>query len=305
MSNLEKSAEIIEKLLDERIEGSERAIAKRYAHLLYEIRKEIARLFELYEKDGVLTYEEMAKYDRLKKFLAYINTLLAQNYKDLKTILYQVLSEVYQEGYYRTAWAIETESLSRLAYSTVTPETITAMIENPITGLTLSETLQKNRTAIIYKIQQEITQGLVKGESYKTMATRLKQAIEVDATKAMRIVRTEAHRVSESAKHDSAEHANKNGVIMVKTWNSVGDEKVRHSTMANHRKLNGKTIPIDQDFEQGRGKGKGPGMMLAPEHDINDRCFLTYSIKKVEQVDAKELENMAFETWKKERLKNG
>lgn len=304
MSNLDKSAELIEKLLDKKIDKSERAVAKRYALLLNEVRTELGKVFEQFEKDGVLTYAEMAKYDRLKKFLNSINSLLDLNYKDFKQVIYEALEDTYKEGYYRTAWAAETDSLSKLAYSTVTPEVVTAMIENPIAGLTLSQTLEKNRINIVYKIQQEITQGLVKGESYKTMATRLKESIEVDASKAMRIVRTEAHRVSESGKLDSASHANKNGVIMKKTWNSVGDERVRNTSKANHKKLNDISLPVDDDFEQGRGKGKGPGMMGAPEHDIHDRCFLTYSIEEIKKPDAKELEDMAFETWEKERLKS-
>jgi hypothetical protein len=302
MGNLDKTNEQLERLLDERIDRTERSVVKRYTMLLKEIKEEISKLYEKHENDGVLTYDEMAKYDRLKKFLSYINQLLSQNYKDVKLAVYAILGEVYTDAYYKTAWSIETDSLSKLAYSPVTPETITKMIENPISGLTLSDTLEKNRIAIVYKIQQEVTQGLVKGESYRGMAKRMTEALEGDASKAVRVVHTEAHRVSESAKHDSAEHANKNGVIMIKEWNSVGDERVRHSKLANHRKLNGKKIPVTDDFEQGRGKGKGPGMMMAPEHDIYDRCFLTYSIKRIEKPDAKELENMTFETWKKERL---
>jgi uncharacterized protein with gpF-like domain len=303
MSNLDKTTEQLEKLLDERIEGSEREIAKQYAVLLSEVKKEIAKLYEQYEKDGALTYAEMAKYDRLNKFLTYINQLLTKNYQGLKMAIYAVLGEIYTNAYYQIAWSIETDSLSRLAYSSVTPETITKMIENPIAGLTLSQTLEKNRSNIVYKIQQEVTQGLVKGESYRNMAKRLTNALEGDVRKAVRIAHTEAHRVQESAKHDSVEHANRNGVIMNKKWNSVGDERVRHEKNANHRKLNGTKIPVDQDFKQGRGKGKGPGMMMAPEHDIYDRCFLTYSIEKIEKPDAKELEGMAFDMWKEERLR--
>ncbi|KOP82002.1 hypothetical protein AMS60_05595 [Bacillus sp. FJAT-21945] len=308
MSNLEDSAKYIEKLLDKRLEESERAIAKRYALLLDEIRKEIAKLYESYEKDGVLTYAEMAKYDRLNKFLTYVNGLLVTNYKDVKKVIYDVLNDTYFEGYYRTAWAIETDSLSKLAYAAVTPETITAMIENPIAGLTLTQVLEKNRANIIYTIQGEVTQGLVKGETYKTMATRLHESLESDANKSMRIVRTEAHRVSEGAKLDSAVHADKNGVIMAKKWNSSEDERVRHKKkgkrIVSHRDLDReKPIPVDDYFEQGRGKGKAPGQMGAPEHDINCRCFTTYSIEKIEKVDAKELENMAFETWERERLR--
>lgn len=305
MSNLDESAKKLEKLLDKRLEGSEKAIAKRYALLLREIRKEIAKIYEKHEVNGVLTYVEMAKFDRLKKFLGYVNELLGLNYKDVKNTIYEALTETYQDAYYMTGWAIETDSLSKLAYSTATPETILAMIENPIAGLTLTETLRKNETAIIYKIQQEITQGLVKGETYKTMATRLVSALEGDANKAMRIVRTEAHRVNEASKLDSAKHADKNGVKMLKKWESSEDQRVRKTSGANHRLLNRlDPIGVDEYFEQGNGRGLAPGQMGAPNHDINCRCYLSYKIDRIQKPDRSELDSLTFETWKSERLKS-
>lgn len=297
--NLDKINELIEQFANKRVKQSEREIVKRYAALLTEIRLELAKLYEKYEIGGKLTYAEMAKYDRLRKFIEYIDYLLTIAYKDVKKTVYDVLSDLYEEGYYYTAWAIETDTLSRLAYSAVPASTITAMIENPITGLTLSQRLEKNRAAIIYTIQQEVTQGLVKGESYKQMATRLKTALESDATKAMRIVRTEAHRAVESSKHDAAERAHQNGVVMLKEWNSMHDQRVRD----RHKHLDGTKIPVDEDFKIGSDRAKAPGLFLRPENSINCRCFLTYSVERIEKVDAKELEGMAFETWKKERLK--
>ena len=209
------------------------------------------------------------------------------------------LGESYLDGYYLTAWAVETDTLSRLSYSAVRPEVITAMIENPISGLTLSQRLEKNRANIIYTIQQEITQGLVQGETYKQMAKRIKGALENDTVKAMRIVRTEAHRVVESGKHDAAEHAHRNGVIMLKEWNSMHDQRVRD----RHKHLDGTKIPVDEEFKIGNDRAKAPGLFARPENSINCRCFLTYSVERIEKVDAKELEGMAFEQWKKERLK--
>lgn len=301
--NLNKTAETINRALGQLLKKSDRAIAKQYANTLNEIRKELSKLYEKYEINGKLTYAEMAKYDRLTKFIKEIDYLLTTNYKEQKSVIYDVLGESYLDGFYLTAWALETDTLSKLAYSVVTPETITDMIENPIYGLTLSDRLEKNRTNIIYTIQQEITQGLVKGESYGNMVKRLKTALEGDTTKAMRIARTEAHRVSESSKLDSAVHANQNGVIMMKEWNSVEDQRVRHFSKANHRTLNGTKIPVDENFKQGNAEGPGPGQMGSASQDINCRCFLTYSVEKVEKVDANELDGMTFETWKKERLK--
>lgn len=301
MANLDKINELIEKLVNKLVKMGEREIVKRYALLLSEIRQELAKLYEKYEIGGKLTYAEMAKYDRLRKFIEYIDHLLTVAYKDVKKTIYDVLAMLYEEGYYYTAWAIETDTLSRLAYSAVPAETIKAMIENPITGLTLSQRLEKNRAAIVYTIQQEVTQGLVQGETYKQMAKRIKGALENDAAKAMRIVRTESKRAIEAAKHDSAEHAHKNGIVMYKEWNSVHDQRVRD----RHRLLDGKKVPVDQDFELGAITGKAPGQMSGgASMNVNCRCFLTYSVERVEKVDAKELEGMAFEQWKKERLRS-
>ena len=91
----------------------------------------------------------------------------------------------------------------------------------------MNERLERNRKKIIHTIQTEITQGLVRNETYGMMAKRLKKTLEGDAVKAMRIVRTEAHRVQEKAKHDAAEHANNSGVVMVKKWNNRMDERSR------------------------------------------------------------------------------
>lgn len=300
MNNLDKINKLIEQFANKLVKQSEREIVKRYAALLTEIRLELAKLYEKYEIDGKLTYAEMAKYDRLRKFIEYIDYLLTVAYKDVKKTVYDVLAALYEEGYYYTAWAIETDTLSRLAYSAVPAETIKAMIENPITGLTLSQRLEKNRAAIIYTIQQEITQGLVQGETYKQMAKRIKGALENDVVKANRIVRTEAHRAVETGKLQAAEHAHKNGVIMVKEWNTVHDQRVRD----RHRLLDGKKVPVDQDFKLGAITGKAPGQMSGgASMNVNCRCFLTYSVERVEKVDAKELEGMTFEQWKKERLK--
>ncbi|OAH53087.1 hypothetical protein AWH48_12065 [Domibacillus aminovorans] len=304
MSNLNKSADQIRKLIAARVKKGERDTASRYAVLLNDIRRELATVYESYEVGGKLTYAEMAKYDRLNKFMSQVNHLIGPHFKDLKKIIYGVLGESYLDGYYLTAWAVETETLSRLGYSVVAAETITAMIENPISGLTLNDRLEKKRLDIIYTIQQEVTQGLVKGETYRTMARRLKGSLENDAVKTMRIVRTEGHRVQESSRHDSTIHAHKNGVRMLKKWNDSQDERVRENEKEDHSELGKRApIPVDQLFTQGGASGPCPGQMGAAAHDINCRCFVTYSVEKIEKVDAKELQDMAFETWKKERLK--
>lgn len=305
MANLNKTPDQIKRMLDKRLKGSDRAIAKRYAVLLNEVRSNVATLYEKYEEGGVLTYEEMAKYDRLDKFVGEVNSLLKNNYADIQDVIYEVLGESYRDGFYLTAWAVETDTLSKLAYSAVKPETITKMIENPISGLKLNHRLEKSRSEIVYKIQQEVTHGLVKGETYGTMAARIKQTLGDDAGKAMAVVRTEGHRVTEAAKHDSAVHATRNGVIMMKEWNTMEDGRVRNGkkTPSNHAMLNDVKVALDKNFDDGLGNGPAPGQLGAAASDINCRCFLTYSVEAIEKPDAQELEDMTFETWQNERIR--
>lgn len=298
MSNLNKTPEQINRAVGQLVKKAERAIAKRYANTLNQVRAELAKYFEKYERGGVLTYEEMARYDRLNRFIKYLDELLAKNHSELKTIIYDVLGESYKDGFYMTAWAVETDALSRLAYSAIKPDGILRMIENPISGLTLSQRLEKHRSEVVWKVQQEVTQGLVKGETYGTMSKRLKETFEGDAVKSMRVVRTETHRAIEQAKHDSAAHATRNGVIMMKEWASSQDERVRSS----HQHLDGTKIQMDENFKGKYGSGPAPGQLGHPAEDINCRCVLYYSIESIQKPDAKELENMAFEEWKEERL---
>ena len=150
MPNLDKVQKQIDRIVNRLLKSSEKDIAKQYANTLQAIRKELTALYEKYEQGGVLTYAEMAKYDRLNKFLSYVNKTLGAHYKTLKNTIYDVLGESYLDGYYLTAWAVETDSLSKLNYSAVSSETVTAMIENPISGLKLSQRLEKNRIDIIY-----------------------------------------------------------------------------------------------------------------------------------------------------------
>lgn len=302
--DFQKRLEQINRRIGQLIAKEEREIARKYAKVLLEIRNLLAKQYEQYEKGGQLTLQEMLKHDRIKKLMRRINHLLKVHYKDINKQMERVLGESYTEGYYLTAWAVETYALTKLSYASVRPESLTAMLNNPVAGLTLKERLERQRANIIYQIQQQITQGLLQNETYSKMARRLKQELEGDAVKAMRIVRTEGHRVQESAKHDAADHATKNGVVMMKQWNSLEDERVRGKKgKASHRKLNNQKLPMDGLFNDGLSAGPAPGLLPAAGSSINCRCFLTYTVEKIQKPQHPTLEKMAFDDWKKERLK--
>ncbi|WP_238486171.1 phage minor head protein [Bacillus hominis] len=297
---------MINRRIGQLIKKAERAIARQYAKTLVEIRKLMAEQYEKYEQNGELTLQEMLKYDRLNKLNKRINWIMGVNHKEVSKHMTKVLGEVYKDGYHLTAWGVETTTLTKLGYASVRPESLTAMLQNPVAGLTLKARLEKNRADIIHKIQQEVTQGLQENETYAIMAKRLKDSLEGDVVKATRIVRTEGHRAVESAKFDAVKQADKQGIIMMKQWNTLEDERVRPAKgrkgIANHRMLNNKKIPVHEMFNDGLSEGPAPSLLPAASSSINCRCFLTYSVERIEKPQHDELEKIAFDDWKRERL---
>jgi hypothetical protein len=288
----DKDVTAIDKKMAQLIKGAERGVAKKYAALLTKTKALLAKQYADFEKDGQLTLQEMLKNDRLKKMMKELDFLLKPHYKSMDVDIKAALGQTYKTGFENVIAAISKESKRDIGNSTATPETLTAMLKNPVAGLTLNERLERMRVKIIDLIQKQITQGLQKNETYATMAKRLKGELEGDAVKAMRIVRTEGHRVQESAKLDAATHATDNGVVMHKEWNTMEDGVVRRKpkNLADHKKLNGKKIPTDQLFDDGLSKGLAPGQLPAAGSSINCRCFLTYSLERLEKQKAVDVE---------------
>lgn len=98
---------------------------------------------------------------------------------------------------------------------------------------------------------------------------RLNEALSGDVVNPMRIVRTEGHRVFSQAQKDRLDEAYKAGTKMTKTWISSKDERVRSA----HAEMDGVTVPYEENFVMPDGaRGFAPGMIGAPQHDINCRC---------------------------------
>ena len=143
-------------------------------------------------------------------------------------------------------------------------------------GLKWTERMGKHREDVIWSIQKEIKQGLTQGDTYGTMAKRLKKELEVSTSKCNAIVRTESHRVHAQAKVDTLDSIVKHGVKMTKTWLSSIDERVR----SQHASMHGVTIPYEEDFILPDGsRGKAPGLIGEPQHDINCRCIITINVE--------------------------
>lgn len=300
MDELSKTPEQLNRAINRRVESQSREIARRFGMTLNELRALLADIFEKYERGGVLTLEDMGRYDRLNILFREIDFALARNYKDIQPLIYDALGFSYAESFSMTAWAIESVVAADLAYSAASNAQIMAAINMPINKLTLPQRLQADRANVIKNIRRNILVGLNDGQSYKTMIDNVKPILNGNAAKAANTVRTEAHRVMEGGKLAAVEHADAQGVIMTKTWNNVGDERVRRSPpgKTDHRILNGVTLLMSEDFRGLKGKGPGPGHMNHAGEDCGCRCFLTYAIKDVVDRSSGDYTKVTLDAWK-------
>ena len=309
MTNLEKYLYQLRRIEEHRSKDAEKEIRKIYKQLLKEINSYLADIYLNYSEDDMLSFGNLAKVGMDARFLEEVEQRINGISPQVAKIINDTVTQSYEACYdgMRNAVvkAAGSRELLKTALSTVavvTPEVIRAAVNNPVSGLTLKDTLEKHRKEIIYDIKRNIGVGLSNGDRFTTMAKRISQSLDSDYNKSIRIVRTEAHRIREAGFHDAATSIHEtlqqgnSGYVMAKTWKTMDDERVRPNTVYktkkgwkkgkkskyNHEKMDGVTIPQGQEFEFPSGaKGKAPGQTGVAGEDINCRCYLSYDLVEV------------------------
>ena len=111
----------------------------------------------------------------------------------------------------------------------------------------------------------------------KTWRQRMEEYYASDAGTAddvIRIIETETHRVYNDSVLDVGERADREQGGVMKTWLTVGDDRVRDT----HEYLEGETVPVDRPFYTFDGDyAMYPGGFQLPQNNIQCRCsiFLT------------------------------
>lgn len=285
--------------MEQRTKDLEKQLREDYLKVLKDINGEISAIYEKYEKSGVLTYNEMKKYERLSSLKKKVNKYLDELYKTSYRAISQGIETEYVESYRYMAYSLEMVSKAVIKYDQLTEKIIQSALDNPITGLTLTDTLEKNRQNIIYDINRTITKGIYDGKTYGGMAKEIKKVLNNDYEKAVVVARTETHRVNEQGKNESAMVAHNQGIKQVKKWVSMRDSRVRMM----HREMDGVEVPLDEDFEMPDGTtGPCPGSMGSAKHDIHCRCFTRRKIASIEKKTDED--NEIFDTTYAEWIKN-
>lgn len=306
MTELEKYLYQLRRIEKHRSAAAEKEIRKIYKELLKELNGFLGNTYATYSEDDMLTYGNLVKVGMDARFLEEVEQQINGISTKVATHIQETVQQTYEACYVGMQNAVikaaSDRELLRQAFLTVaavTPDVIRAAVNNPVSGLTLKDTLEKHRKDIIYDIKKNIGIGLSNGDRYTTMAKRISECLDGDYTKAIRIVRTETHRVRESGFNDAATAINDtlkqgtSGYVMAKTWRTMKDERVRpakakgKARQYNHIKMDGVTIPQDELFVLPSGATcQAPSQTGVAGEDINCRCYLSYDLVLASELTA-------------------
>lgn len=295
MPSLDQLLIQVRRIEQHREKQSEKQIRKAYQSVLDDLRHFLADEYSAYAEDDRLTYDILQRHGRYARFLDEVEQRISSISPEIKRLIRSTVDQTYEATYNGMIDCVR-RVVPGIGLRGVTAEVIRRAVENPISKLTLNDRLEKHRREIIYDIKQNISIGLLNGDRYSTMAKRIKQSVDGDYKKAIRIVRTETHRVREAGNHDAATAVDQelkngsSGMQMHKIWRSMRDERVRPTKTSgrkakkyDHRKMDGVAIPVDEEFELPSGaKTMAPGQSGVAGEDINCRCYLSYVLKRVE-----------------------
>jgi hypothetical protein len=313
-TNLDKFLHTVRRIEEHREEKAVNQLKKLYKRLIKDLQSHLGTVYAKYsDENGLLTYARLHKdaldARLLQEVASKMNDVTQAEKKLITELVEQTYSNVYSGMVQAVDKAVDDKDLvtTFAQVQSAKPQALRAAVNNPVHGLTLSAQLEKNRANIIYGIQQAVGIGLSVGDRYDTMAKRVQKALIGDDgaggsyTKSIRIVRTEAHRVREQGNQDAAKELHNRlepeGFVMVKTWHTMKDERVRPNVSRktkkgwkysigngkyNHVKMEGQSVPVNEPFTLPSGvTAMSPGMSGVAGEDINCRCFVSYEVRKI------------------------
>lgn len=145
-------------------------------------------------------------------------------------------------------------------------------------------------------LANQITQGVLLGESMPKIAKRVGKVTGSNMATAMRTARTSVTAAENAGRVDSYRRAQSLGIELEQEWLATMDGRTRHT----HRQLDGERVKVGGKFENGC---RYPGDPEAPYAETaNCRCTLIAAVEGVDYSDGKRWsrlpDGMTYENWK-------
>lgn len=232
--------EVIQAQLD-----NEKAVLKKleanYRDSLEEINSKIAELMGRADADMQHVIYQVEYQKALK---AQVQSILQTLQTNEFTTVSEYLTKCYDEGFLGTMYALQEQGVP-LAFP-INQEQVAAAIQHETK---LSDTLYKSfdKKDLQKKIASEISRGFSTAATFAEISRNVASYAGIDKNKAKRIVRTEGHRITETAAFHAQEKAVDRGADLVKIWDASLDARTRDS----HVKVDGEIREVRKRFSNG------------------------------------------------------
>ena len=161
---------------------------------LAEYNQKIEELYAMYRDTGseyikieIDRLNARAKITRLQALQDAINVELTKVTHEYQMTLEDTLIGLFTEQYK------EVSELLGIMAPVINREAIKTIIEYPYAGKMFSDRIWDNKDALVKYIQQDLTVGIIRGDSIQKMARQLKKDLKVLYYQAERLVRTETN----------------------------------------------------------------------------------------------------------------
>lgn len=250
--------------------NSEKAVLKQleanYKDALDEINSKIELLMARQDADMQHVIYQVEYQKALKtQIQAILETLQANEFDTLS----QYLTQSYEDGFIGTMYDLQGQGIP-LIFPIDQQQVVDAIQNDTKLSTNLYTSLGHDMTELKKRITGEISRGLSSGQMYNEIARNVSNWARIPKNNAMRIARTEAHRIQCKATYDAQHKAKDKGADVVKQW----DASLDGSTRKSHRKLDGQIRELDEPFEVNGHKAMYPSGFGRPEEDINCRCAI-------------------------------
>lgn len=240
------------------------ALKKNYQDALDEINTKIAILLGRQDADMSHVIYQVEYQKALKTQITGILDMLQAN--EFETIS-EYLTKSYEEGYVGALYSMQEQGVP-LMLPLDQEQIVKAIQHDTMLSESLYNSLGKDIKVLNKQIASEISRGIATGKMYNEIAKDISGYAGISRNKAMRIARTEGHRIQAEANHNAQVKAKSKGADVVKIWSSALDAKTRDE----HAKLDGQVKEVEEPFVYGRYKAMHEGAFGVAHMDINCRC---------------------------------
>ena len=192
-----------------------------------------------------------------------LDTMQAKQYKTVS----DYLTGCYEDGFIGTMYDLQGQGIP-LCMPIDQQSMVRAVQLDSKISKGLYTRLGEDVATLKRKITSHISRGVASGLTYREMAQQLAGQTRIGYNNAVRIARTEGHRIQCQAGMDACEKAKEKGCDVLKQWDATLDDVTRSS----HAMVDGELREIDKPFSNGLmfpGDPKGGAAEV-----INCRCAL-------------------------------